>query len=89
MTSQPDLFGDAPAPEKKRKTTRANGYAWRPGTGPKGETCASCAHKFRKTYLSKPVYKCSLARERWGRTRRTDILVRSPACKYWQEQDDE
>ena len=85
-----DLFGHEPArlPAKKPKTPKAKGYAWRPGTGPKDETCGSCKHCFRKTYTSKPYHKCLLMRDQWGSTRRTDILVRSPACKFWEKKNE-
>lgn len=51
-----DLFGQLSLPpltdaERKRMRRRASevprGYAWRPGTGPDGETCKSCAHYCR------------------------------------------
>jgi hypothetical protein len=55
------------------------GYAYFPGTGPAGETCGSCAH----ITPSRRWHKCELARHKWTRSRRTDILVGAPACKYW------
>lgn len=81
MTSL-DLFGEVP--KAPRKGTKPNGYAWKPGTGPTGKKCGDCKHCFRKTYTSKPYFKCLLTRASWGKTRKTDILSRSPACKYWE-----
>lgn len=56
------------------------GYAYFPGTGPKGETCGSCksAIKFSRWW------KCERSRTTWTGGRGTDILVRAPACKYWE-----
>lgn len=85
-----DLFGeetylDAPIGEKRHDTRRvrqpkANGYAWKPATGPEGETCGSCKHRVRMRRWS----KCGLVRGLWTGGRRTDILVSSPACKRWE-----
>lgn len=86
-----DLFGIAidertlPAPrDHKRRNTRPNGYAARPGTGPAGETCGTCEHFCwshpggRRHYL-----KCGLVRKNWTHGPGTDILKRSPACELW------
>lgn len=92
--SQPLLFDDTPPVEspsellradgkKKRKTTRPQGYAALPGTGPGGETCGSCAHRVRIAY-SKTYNKCALNRPNWTSGPGSDILVRSPACLKWQ-----
>ena len=81
-----DLFGEVP--KSKRKGTKPNGYAWRPGTGPKGETCGSCEHCVKRAFTAGSYFKCKLNEVAWGHTRRTDILFRSAACKYW-EKDNE
>ena len=66
----------------KRKDPEPAGYAAPPGTGPEGETCASCRHyvrrEFAKTYL-----KCGLNAAKWTGGRKTDVLARSPACRLW------
>lgn len=82
-----DLFGEDRPPERKRKGPRPNGYAWKPGTGPKGETCGSCKHHVRRRYTSKTYFKCLLMREHWKASRTSDILVRSPACKFWEARE--
>jgi hypothetical protein len=56
------------------------GYADRPGTGPAGETCGSCEHVCKGKHYA----KCDLSRRRWTRSRGTDVLVRSPACRKWE-----
>lgn len=59
------------------------GYAWAPGTGPDGETCGTCKHHVTR-HFSKVYHKCELSRTKWTNGRATDILVRAPACKYWE-----
>ena len=81
----PDLFGapDPPPPSKaKRKPTPAKGHAFRPGTGPEGETCGSCAHLARKT-MAKTYLKCGLNRAAWTGGGGSDVRARDPACKFW------
>lgn len=80
-----DLFGDPPP--RKNKGPTAKGYAYFPGTGPDGETCGTCRHCFKKTYIARPSFKCLLMRGTWTRTRKTDILVRSKACKKWEAKE--
>ena len=60
------------------------GHADRPGTGPAGETCGSCRHRYRNELQSKAVYKCSLVE--WTNGRATDILLRHRACSRWEEE---
>lgn len=83
-----DLFGDPARKPTKNKRVIARGYAYPPGTGPDGEKCGTCFHCFKKSYTSKPYYKCGLMQKIWGKTRKTDILFRSKACKFWEKKDD-
>lgn len=62
------------------------GYADRPGTGPAGETCGSCAHHVSKR-MSKRYHKCGLTAACWTGGRRTDILVRAAACSKWEKEE--
>lgn len=88
-----DLFGNPIKPEapvqysisgKKRCNTKANGYADRPGTGPKDETCKSCSHTFANEMRSgRRFWKCQLMRHCWTGGRGSDILLNSPACSRW------
>ncbi len=55
------------------------GYAYQPGTGPKGETCSTCAHLVRRDGF----FKCALCRQNWTNSPRTDIRAKSPACSAW------
>ena len=75
------LGGDVVTREQRgRHYIEPRGYAYFPGTGPEGETCGTCKHAKRGRRFS----KCGLARARWTHGRGTDILLRAPACKYWE-----
>lgn len=91
----PDLFGgqdlqaamDAPmtGPRKhKRKATAPRGHAWTPGTGPAGESCGTCAHKYRKR-MSGSFLKCAKNRAAWTGGSGSDIRAGDPACKFWSQ----
>ena len=88
--SERDLFGEDIKAEpvrvtpsgRKRKPTKPNGYAYRPGTGPAGETCGTCEHKVRKQ-MGGTFLKCGLAHHKWTGGPGSDILARSPACSGW------
>lgn len=83
-----DMFGNEISEEearfllKRRRGTQPQGYAAKPGTGPKDETCGSCDHLVRNR-LAKTYLKCSLMRRVWTGGRATDVKARSPACKFW------
>jgi hypothetical protein len=89
----PDLFGHPdPAPVmvsaftgKVRRKTVPKGYAARPGTGPKGETCGSCEHRARVHHHNRHYNKCMLVRASWTHGPGTDILCRTPACRHWEK----
>lgn len=66
-----------------RHKTKKNGYAWLPGTGPAGETCGSCDHR---VVNSGKYSKCGLNRLRTHGAA-TDIVRRSPACKFWKAKE--
>jgi hypothetical protein len=74
-----DLFGD-PVREPIKGTIPA-GYVRPPGTGPAGETCATCTHACRYDHFS----KCGANRARWTGGIKTDIRLRTPACDRWQQ----
>ena len=87
-----DLFGEAPdqpmpgtrrGPKGGKNYVRQRGYAAMPGTGPAGETCATCKNcaRFRKWA------KCRLIERKWTGGRATDVLMRSPACSRWERRD--
>ena len=82
-----DLFGyvepdPREVPHKKRRYT-VGGYAQRPGSGPVGETCRSCAHatKWNTDTAAGGFWKCVLIKPTRGPG--TDIRLKSPACAYW------
>ena len=92
MTLGRDLFGLAAGPmltEKQRRRLRTKspqqrGYAAVPGTGPKGETCKTCQHIYRKR-MSKTYIKCALMKRFWTGGAGTDIKAASPACRNWEK----
>lgn len=71
-------------PVRGKHYVKPSGYMYHPGTGPEGETCGSCKHdvRFRR------YHKCGLARRVWTHGRGSDILARSPACKYWERSEE-
>ncbi len=83
-----DLFGEIPQQaidDAKRKTTRPNGYAAAPGSGPEGMTCRQCDHyiiKYTQAGYTRP--KCGKNRGRWTNGRASDIKVSSPACSQFE-----
>jgi hypothetical protein len=82
-----DLFGNETEPpvQKKRTEPKPNGYAWTPGSGPEGKRCSDCAHSF-KAWAAGTYYKCDLTKASHTRGRKTDILIRSPACKFFEQE---
>jgi hypothetical protein len=80
MSDQPDIdFGVALPPLAKRPTV--NGYARRPGSGPKGEACRTCQHATAYNYHDRRYFKCWLVKPTHGPG--TDIRLKSPACELW------
>ena len=61
-----------------------NAYPRKPGTGPDGELCKTCAHLFNSRYGAKNYYKCGLMPHTAGPG--TDIVLKSPACRKWRAQ---
>lgn len=78
---------EKPAIYQERKPTVVNGYAMKPGTGPQGETCGSCKHRFVKR-MAGTYHKCLITRRNWTGGAGTDIRVRSPACQRWEPIED-
>jgi hypothetical protein len=79
--SATDLFGDPVRPPVKGPIPA--GYGGIPGTGPAGETCATCKHHYRKQMAS-VYHKCLLAKHLWTGGTKSDIRVRTPACNRWE-----
>lgn len=79
---QIELFGESIRPDRSPKYVK-NGHAGIPGNGPQGETCKTCRH-LAKRYLSRTYYKCGLCRQNWTGSYGTDVLLKSPACQFWE-----
>ena len=67
---------------KARRLSKKHGHAAVPGTGPKGETCGSCVHLYRRE-MSKTYLKCFLMRAYWTGGEGTDVRAGDAACRRW------
>jgi hypothetical protein len=88
VNADTDLFGAPVLPplSAKRKKYEPRGYACRPGSGPAGETCGTCAYAVGIGYHDKRYYKCRKIEFRWTHGPGTDIRLKSPACKLWERE---
>lgn len=81
MTRQAEMF------EKPRVHTvlPGKGYAASPGSGPKGESCGSCANcrRYRNRSGGSAYNKCTLVSKPWDKN--TDIRLDAPACLHWKK----
>lgn len=73
------------AQQRGKNYVQPRGYYYHPGTGPAGETCGSCAY-LDHVRMANSYPKCGLNRARWTGGRGSDVLIKSPACKYWKAQ---
>lgn len=78
IIGQLDVFGAAPTKQVKHPV---GGYAARPGTGPAGEKCRTCACAYQRGGRVRSYWKCSLVKVTGGPG--TDIRLKSPACSQW------
>jgi len=85
MSEQLDLLGDPIGRDAimRKSSRRKGGYAARPGSGPKGQRCNTCAH-FARLKRSNVYTKCLLMAAVWTRGPGTDIKARAPACSFWE-----
>lgn len=74
-----DLFGEPLASEPKPLTLGP--YPYKPGTGPAGETCKSCANAYATGGRGRHYWKCLLVKR--SASVATDIRLKSPACRAW------
>jgi hypothetical protein len=58
------------------------GFAAQPGSGPKGETCGTCAYRWLLELGYRSVSKCKLTR--LTKSKHSDVSKRSPACVRWE-----
>lgn len=56
-------------------------YAAKPGSGPDGERCGTCAHAVAREF-GRRYWKCALVPATKGPG--TDIRLKTPACKKWE-----
>ena len=87
MIRETDLFGVAIPPAaayRKDGRLRRNGYASRPGTGPRGLRCYSCQHCQSVQHGGIRSHKCGRIAARWTYEAETDIKHSAPACRDWE-----
>jgi hypothetical protein len=77
------LRATRPGAKRTDKSPEASGYAAVPGSGPEGEMCKSCDHLSQIRGYAKRFHKCRLMARVWTNGKKTDVLVRSPACAHW------
>lgn len=70
--------------DKPKKRYTPKGYATRPGSGPKGETCGTCEFAKKVNGGRRYYWKCWLVRQNWTSSYGTDIRLKSPACSRWE-----
>lgn len=93
MTNETDLLGEIIKESevalnkfgKKKRKTKANGYAAQPGFGPAGETCKTCANYCRVQGGGRRWPKCLLRKPFWTHGPGSDIRAKSPSCRYWEK----
>ena len=78
LDKYPDLVAKV-----RNKNDGLRGYPCLPGTGPKSETCSSCANIRLMQNYAKRYYKCVCRAGVWTHGAATDVKYRSPACSYW------
>jgi hypothetical protein len=85
---EPVAFNKFPIPKKVRTPT-PTGYAGIPGKGPSGESCKTCKHLHKRPHTAGSYHKCSLMSHTWTGGRKTDVIVKSPACQKWEPKEQE
>lgn len=68
----------------RRPEPQPAGHIAPPGTGPEGQTCATCTHCRMRRGRSKRFYKCGLAIAAWTHGRESDIRLSDPACRRFE-----
>lgn len=85
-----DLFGNVvKIPLTPKRGLSANGYPYPPGSGPEGETCATCEFKVKVPGGRRSYWKClkfhsPRTEHQWSGSISSDIRLKSPACKLWE-----
>lgn len=55
-----------------------------PGSGPEGETCGTCKHRYGIMFTSRRVYKCAQVVPK-GSSAASDLRLKWPACRRWEQ----
>lgn len=83
FSGQIHFGGGIAAAAKVRKHGRAHGYAAKPGTGPRGQRCATCAYCLEVVQGVHRVRKCQVVVRKWTPGPETNIKHNAPACSEW------
>ncbi len=81
INDQLDMLGGPPPVFVKNPVW---GYAARPGSGPAGESCKTCACAYA-VGRTRNYWKCSLVKRTSGPG--SDIRLKSPACSQWRRKE--
>lgn len=80
-----DMFGNPFPVTKPRVRCRLDrAHAALVGSGPRKETCRTCAHLARK-HMARTYLKCGLMRSTWTGGPGTDVRAKDPACSKWKK----
>ncbi len=70
--------------DSRIKPVVRRGYAATPGSAENGEKCKTCQHAVKcNEGGAKQFYKCDLMRKIWTKGQGSDILINSPACRFY------
>jgi len=79
-----DLFGE-PVNERPFKSPPDLAHPAKPGTGPAGETCGTCAHCCRTRPGGRNYYKCFLIKKNWTNGPGSDLRLKDLACMFFKK----
>jgi hypothetical protein len=61
---------------------RAHPYP--PGSGPRGQSCGTCAKLSSRKFNKKTYFKCHVLMRFWTGGKGTDVRKKDPACLSWE-----
>lgn len=82
---QTDLFNPSETVTRGKHYIEPRGYHGHPGSGPAGKTCGACQYCVKVRIYSRATPKCKQFRALWTRSRRSDILLKTPACQHFEQ----
>jgi hypothetical protein len=85
LERHPDVLAFVHSASVKHPLDRAHPYP--PGSGPRGQTCGTCA-KLCTRHYSRKYFKCHVLMKFWSAGPATDIRKKDPACLCWEPRID-